>query len=489
MPTIIPHETITIAEAVELSQRRDLELSAEARSRIARCRSYLEEKLKAGNGVYYGINTGFGALEKVRISNDKIEELQLNLVRSHACGTGAPVRDEIIRLMLLLKVIGLARGHSGVRVELVEGLVGFLNHDIHPVVYEQGSLGASGDLAPLAHLSLPLIGEGQVYANGAASKAGDVLAQAGLKPLRLKAKEGLALLNGTQFMTAFGCAIAHGAGSILIKADLVAASSLDAYSCRLEPFQDVIHLLRPHDGQMAVAEHILSLLGGSELATQPKQQTQDPYSFRCIPQVHGASRDAIVHAMMVIETELNAVTDNPLIFSDEDKIVSGGNFHGQPVALVLDYLAIALAELGSISERRTFLLLSGQRGLPDFLAGDPGLQSGLMILQYTAAALVAENRLHCTPSSVDNVITSQGQEDHVSMGAHAAIKCMKVLDNLKRILAIESLCATRALELRQPARTSPVVSEWCSSVMSLAGRMQGDRQWHDAIAAVAGELL
>lgn len=486
MSTIIPHGEITIAKAVELSQKRDLQLSKEATDRISKCRTFLEGKLKSDTATYYGINTGFGALEKVRITGDKIEELQLNLVRSHACGTGGRVSEEITRLMLLLKVITLARGHSGVRVELVQRLVDFLNLGVHPVVYEKGSLGASGDLAPLAHLSLPLIGEGEVTFKEEVRNTANVLSGLNLQPLQLKAKEGLAMLNGTQFMSAYGCAIVASVQHLLSKADLTAAASLDAFACRLDPFDALIHEVRPHEGQVAVAQHMLTLLDGSELAAQDKIQTQDPYSFRCIPQVHGASRDALVHVMMILETEINSVTDNPLIFPDEDRIISGGNFHGQLLALAYDYLAIALAELGSISERRTYLLLSGQRGLPDFLADDPGLQSGLMILQYTAAALVAENKVLSTPASVDNVITSQGQEDHVSMGAHAAVKAMKALENLKRIVAIESICATTALATKLPGKTSPAIEQWIEAVRSEISHARGDRSWYQEIETVAG---
>jgi len=488
MPTIIQHGNIAIAQAAELSQRRDMKLSKEAITRINKCRKYLEQKLKADNGTYYGINTGFGALQKVRISNDKIDELQLNLVRSHACGTGAMVPENIVRLMMLLKVISLDKGHSGVRVEVVQRLVDFLNLGIHPVVYEQGSLGASGDLAPLAHLSLPLIGEGEVTFQGKVQSASRVLAKLKLKPLRLKAKEGLALLNGTQFMSAYACAIAATLPKLIPRSEFIAAASFDAFECRLEPLDDLLQAVRLHGESAIVAEYMRALIKGSKIAAKPKDQTQDPYSFRCTPQVHGASRTAVLHVHKIIETEINSVTDNPLIFPDEDKIISGGNFHGQPLALALDYLAIALAELGSISERRTYCLLSGQRGLTDFLARDPGLQSGLMILQYTAAALVAENRLFASPASVDNVMTSQGQEDHVSMGAHAAVKAMKVMENLKRILAIETICAVTALDQRRPLRSSKEIENWAAKCRKTMGFADGDRSWHDSVEKLSADL-
>lgn len=485
MPTILPTGDITIAEAMMLSQRNDLELSLEAIHRISGCRDYLESKLEEDNGTYYGINTGFGALERVRIAEDKIEQLQLNLVRSHACGTGNPVQGEIVRLMMLLKVIALSKGHSGVRVEVVQRLLDFLNNEVIPLVFEQGSLGASGDLAPLAHMSLPIIGEGHVLFEDDVREAGEVLDELELEPIHLKAKEGLALLNGTQFMTAYACTVIMAAEAMIAKANLVAAASLDAFGCRLEPFDELVHKVRPHEGQVEVASGIRNILTGSALSAQPKTQTQDPYSFRCIPQVHGASRDALVHAMMVIETEINSVTDNPLIFPDQDKIISGGNFHGQPLALALDYLAIAIAEIGSISERRTYHLLSGKRGLPDFLAKDPGLESGLMIAQYTAAALVAENRKNCTPASVDNAITSQGQEDHVSMGAMAAVKCLNTLAHTETILGIELICAAEALEHRRPARSSEQVELLVRKLRDEVPALDGDRSLRDAIEKAA----
>lgn len=488
MATAIPSGLTTIAQAVELSQQRDLELSQEAIDRITACRSYLDMKLSSGNDTYYGINTGFGSLEKVRISNDKIEELQLNLVRSHACGTGAPVSEDIVRLMLLLKIITLSKGKSGVRADLVQRLVDFLNNDIHPVVNEQGSLGASGDLAPLAHLSLPLIGEGEVTFGGRVRNAAEVLTELNLEPLQLKAKEGLAMLNGTQLMSAYGCIILNELQSLVPKIDLIAATSVDAFGCRLDPFEEAVHAARGHEGQEHVAAHIRSLLEGSELSAQAKGQTQDPYSFRCIPQVHGASRDAVVHAMMVFETEINSVTDNPLILPEEDKIISGGNFHGQPLALSLDYLTMAIAELSSISERRTYLLLSGKRGLPEFLAAEPGLHSGLMIAQYTAAALVGENRQLSMPASTDNAQSSNGQEDHVSMGARAAVKSLEVLRNLEKVLAIEWICAAQALEHRKPQRSSPGIEEATESLRTLVAPVTTDRALYQDIELAVGLL-
>lgn len=431
-----------------------LELSQEARQKINAGREYLDKKLAGSEEPVYGINTGFGSLCNVQISPEQLSDLQRNLVMSHACGLGQEVPAEIVRLMLLLKAQNLAYGYSGVQLVTVELLIDLFNHDILPVVYEQGSLGASGDLAPLAHMSLPLLGLGEVIYKGCRMPAGEALRRAGLKPLELKSKEGLALLNGTQFMSAYGVYSLLRTFRLSILADVIGALSLDAYDGRIEPFHARLHEIRNHKGQIRTAERIRKLLEGSELINRPKAHVQDPYSFRCIPQVHGASKDSINYVAYVFSCEMNAVTDNPTIFPDEDMIISGGNFHGQPLALALDNLAIALAELGNISERRTYQLISGKRGLPPFLVARPGLNSGFMIPQYTAASIVSQNKQLCTPSSVDSIESSQGQEDHVSMGANAATKALKVVNNLERILAIELFNAAQALEFRRPARTS-----------------------------------
>jgi histidine ammonia-lyase len=437
-----------------------LELSAEARQRITRCREYLDQTLAAREDPVYGINTGFGSLCNVQISNGPLADLQRNLVMSHACGFGSEVPEEIVRLMLLLKIQSLSYGHSGVQPETVELLVSFFNNDILPVVYEQGSLGASGDLAPLAHLSLPLLGLGEVNFKGRRMPAAQALQEAGLKPLEMKSKEGLALLNGTQFMSAYGVYSLLKTFRLSILADVIGALSLDAFDGRIEPFHPRLHEIRNHKGQIRTAERIRKLLEGSELISRPKTHVQDPYSFRCIPQVHGASKDSINYVAYVFSCEMNAVTDNPTLFPEEDMIISGGNFHGQPLALALDNLAIALAELGNISERRTYQLISGKRGLPPFLVAHPGLNSGFMIPQYTAASIVSQNKQLCTPASVDSIESSQGQEDHVSMGANAATKALKVVNNLERILAIELFNAAQALEFRRPARTSPFLEDF-----------------------------
>jgi histidine ammonia-lyase len=472
-------QRLTIATlAGILKQGRQLALGHEARQCIEAGRSFLEKTLSESDEPIYGINTGFGALCHVKISKHQIEELQHNLVVSHACGTGDPVPQDMVRLMLLLKVQSLSYGHSGVRTEVVERLIAMYNHDVLPVVYEQGSLGASGDLAPLAHLSLPLFGEGEVWYQNEPRPAAEVLAELGWQPIVLKAKEGLALLNGTQFMGAYACMLLIESHALMDKAEIVAALSTDAYDCRSEPFDALIHHIRRQPGQVEVAARMRHLLAGSEIASKAKTQVQDPYSFRCIPQVHGASRQAIAHVREVVEHEINGVTDNPNIFPEEGRILSGGNFHGQPLALALDYLAIALAELGSIAERRTYLLLGGKRGLPEFLTSQSGLHSGLMIPQYTAAAIASQNKQLCTPASVDSIVSSNGQEDHVSMGANAATKAWRVLQNVQRIQAIELLAATQALGFRAPLKTSPLLEGVLADFRKAVPFDDHDRAWY-----------
>lgn len=458
-------------------------LSADAAGRIRTNRAYLDDILRKGD-TYYGINTGFGSLCNVRIEDHELALLQENLVRSHACGMGDEVPQEIVRLMLLLKVHGLSRGYSGVRTEVVQRLADFYNLGITPVVFELGSLGASGDLAPLAHLTLPLFGAGEVYYKGQKRPAADVLKEAGLEPLPLAAKEGLALLNGTQFMSSYGSWALLAAQRLSLWADVIAALSAEGFNAKAEPYRHAIHRVRPHKGQVDTAARMRSLLEGSAMQQLEKTQVQDPYSFRCVPQVHGASKDVIDTVTRVVETEINSVTDNPIVFHDEDAIVSGGNFHGQPLALHLDFLAIALAELGNISERRTYLLISGQRGLPPFLAADAGLNSGFMIAQYTAAAIVSQTKQLCTPASVDSIVSSNGQEDHVSMGANAATKLRKVVLNVQRVLAIELLTAAQAIEFRRPHKTSEVLEKVQALVRAQISYMDKDRILHnDLIAA------
>jgi histidine ammonia-lyase len=434
--------------ALLMSPASSIELSDESKRLIQNCRRYLEQKLQTSNAPFYGINTGFGSLCNIRISNQEVEELQVNLVRSHASGTGEEVPSEVVRMMLLLKIQSLSYGHSGVRLATVEQLLYFLNEGIYPVIYQLGSLGASGDLAPLAHLSLALIGEGKVRMDGRQLSAKEALAQRKLEPLILGAKEGLALLNGTQFSTAYLVWGLLEAARLWEVANCCAAISIEAFDGLSAPFDDRLHQIRRQQGQIHTAAAIREWLKDSEIWYREKPYVQDPYAFRCVPQVHGASWDAFQYGEQIALNEVNAVTDNPNLFPESDAILSGGNFHAQPIALALDFLAIAAAELGSISERRTFQLLSGARHLPPFLIENPGLHSGLMIPQYTAASIVSQNKQLCTPASVDSIVSSNGQEDHVSMAANAGTKAYRVVQNVERILAIEFMTAAQALHFR-----------------------------------------
>jgi len=437
-----------------LKKDSTLVLSDDAKKKIQTCRDFLDAKMDGSNTAYYGINTGFGALYDKSISESDLGLLQQNLVMSHACGTGDEVPEEIVRLMLFLKIQGLSYGNSGVQVETVQLLIEFFNRGILPVIFEQGSLGASGDLAPLAHLSLPLIGMGEVRVNGEKIAAEQALSMHGLKPVSLKSKEGLALLNGTQFMNAYGVWSVLQSYKLERAADVIAALSLDGYDGRLDPFHHLIHEVRPHAGQIETAVRFRLLLKGSQMIERKKKHVQDPYAFRCIPQVHGATKDTLNYVANVFFTEMNSVTDNPTVFPQQDLIISAGNFHGQPLALAMDFLAIAMAELGSISERRTYQLIAGLRELPPFLVANPGLDSGFMIPQYTAASIVSQNKQLCTPAAVDSIVSSNGQEDHVSMGANAATKLRKVVVNIEKVLAIELMNASQAMEFRRPLRTS-----------------------------------
>ncbi len=430
-------------------------LSEPARKRIKKGRGYLDRKLRDSAAPVYGINTGFGSLRNIAIDKKSYNQLQINALRAHACGAGDEAPQDIVRLMLLLKIQSLSYGNSGVELATVERLVDFYNNGVIPIVYEQGSLGASGDLAPLSHLCLPLIAEGEVLHKGKRKSAALLHKELKWKPLALKAKEGLALLNGTQFMSAYGVWLIIQAQKFTCIADTISALSIDGFNAKSEPFDKLIHKVRPHRGQAECAEFITKTLKGSELSNGKKNDVQDPYSFRCIPQVHGAAKDVIRHTGAIFSAEIISVTDNPLIFPDEDKILSGGNFHGHPLSMALDYLGIALANLGNISERRTYQLLSGQRGLPPFLAKEPGLNTGLMILQYTAASVVSQNKQFASPASIDSIVSSNGQEDYVSMGANAAVKCYRIIQNLKTIFAIELIAAAQAIQFRKPATTSP----------------------------------
>ena len=446
-----------------LDSKARLELSPEAIAKIEKCRNYLDHKTEISEVPLYGITTGFGSLCNRNISPNELTTLQENLVKSHACSVGTEVCPEIVRLMLLLKAHALSMGHSGVQVVTVQRVLDLYNNDILPIVYDRGSLGASGDLAPLANLFLPLIGEGDVNYKGVRRPAAEVLKEVGLEPVKLQSKEGLALLNGTQFMSSNGVYAIIRARHIMKGADMIGAISLEAFDGRIEPFFDNIHQVRPHKGQIETSEAFRRLLAGSELIAKPKKHVQDPYSFRCIPQVHGAIKDAIRYVSGVLLTEINSVTDNPTIFPDEDCIISGGNFHGEPLALVYDYLAVALAELGNISERRVAQLIMGFRGLPEFLVAEPGLNSGFMIPQYAAASMVSQNKMYCFSAASDSIVSSNGQEDHVSMGANAATKLHKILDNLENILAIELMNGAQGLDFRRPEKTSPILEEFMAA--------------------------
>lgn len=475
---------LTLENIYTLQQEgAQVELSKAATARITKSREFLENKLKNNDKPIYGINTGFGSLYKNQISNDELNQLQYNLLVSHACGTGDEVPQEIVKLMLVLKAQSLSYGYSGVQLETVQRLIDYFNHDITPVVYQQGSLGASGDLAPLAHLSLPLLGEGEIYHKGKKLHGSEANKIVGKPNIVLQAKEGIGLINGTQFMSAYGCYTVLKAQQLTLWADTIAAVSFEAFNGNLKAFDKRIARIRPHEGHMHTATYFNELLLDSEIVKQDGKAVQDPYSFRCIPQVHGASKDALAYIKQAIHTEINSVTDNPLIFPDEGDTLSGGNFHGQPIALPLDYMAIATAELGNISERRTYLLVSGQRGLPEFLVANPGVNSGFMIPQYTAASMVSQNKQYCTPASVDSITSSNGQEDHVSMGANAATKAYKVVQNVERILAIELFTAMQALDFRKDIKSSTQIEKLRENYRKVVPFVEDDTYMHPHIDA------
>lgn len=434
-----------------------IELSDDAHKRIVECREYLDRKIAESTTPIYGVTTGFGSLCNVSIGSDYLAQLQINLMMSHACGTGDRVPNDIVKIMLLLKIQSLSYGFSGCQLVTVNRLIDFFNNEIYPVVYMQGSLGASGDLVPLAHLSLPLVGLGEVEHKGMVMSGAEVLQKFDWQPIKLASKEGLALLNGTQNMGAFAVWALLQSIRLSDWADKIAAMSLDAYYGLKAPFTDAVHQVRPHKGQIVTAARMRELLEGSQIIEKPKTYVQDPYSFRCIPQVHGTVKDTIEYVRSVVDVEVNSATDNPTVCPDEDIIISAGNFHGEPIAMPMDFLAIAMCELANISERRIYKLVSGTRGLPSFLVANPGVNSGFMIPQYTAASIVSLNKSLATPSSVDSIPSSQGQEDHVSMGANAAIKLYKVVLNTERVLAIELFNAAQALDFRRPLRSSEII--------------------------------
>ncbi len=462
-----------------LDFNQQISITFDAHEKITACRKYLDSKMKDAGSLYYGINTGFGFLQNVQIDAGSIEQLQYNLLVSHACGLGEEVPKDIVKLMLMLKVKSLSYGNSGVQIDTVKRLIDMFNNGVTPVIFTQGSLGASGDLAPLSHMSLPLLGLGEVYYQGQKQPSKKVMEELNWSPIQLQSKEGLALINGTQFMCAYGLYCLKKSEHLIAMADLISAMSFDAFDCILEPLDPHIHSIRVHKGQVSTASAVRNYLKDSEISKLSKKQVQDPYSFRCIPQVHGATKDAFEHVQSVFMREANSVTDNPNIFPEDDLIVSGGNFHGQPLALVLDYLAIAMSELGNISERRTYQLISGQRGLPLFLVKNPGLNSGFMIPQYTAAGIVSENKQLCTPSSVDSISSSNNQEDHVSMGANGATKCLRVINNVEKILSIELMSAAQALDFRRPLKSSSQVEALMEGFRKVVSFNEVDRLLHD----------
>ena len=484
---ILNNQWVSLLELeLVLKKSSEVVLGPQATLAIQRGFSFLQGKVKEEGAIYYGINTGFGSLCNTVISTEDLNQLQVNLIRSHACGVGAEVPTHLVKRMLLLKAIALSKGFSGVQLATVERLLFLYNNDLIPVVYEQGSLGASGDLAPLAHLCLPLIGEGEVRVNGERIPGSELRAKFGLEPITLQAKEGLALLNGTQFMNAYGTYAVSTGIHLFYEGLKIAALSLEAYDGRQEPFQANVNELRKQSGQIEVATTMRGLLNST---TRIKNHVQDPYSFRCIPQVHGASLDTLNFVKTTFENELNAVTDNPTLFPEEDQIVSAGNFHGQPLALAMDFLAIALAELGSISERRINKLISGTRDLPPFLVKHAGLNSGFMIVQYAAASIVSQNKQLCTPASVDTIDSSNGQEDHVSMGANAATKLYRVLDNVISVAAMEWLTAAQAYDFRAGWKLTTEIDSLYNQLRSEVSFMATDRYLHEDIICARNLLI
>ncbi len=476
----ISQNDLTIADIESiLKENLKLKLDQQTEKKVSSNRLYLDQKLENSDVLHYGINTGFGSLCNKVISSGELRKLQVNLVRSHACGLGKKVDNEMVKIMMLLKIQSLSRGYSGITLTTLKRLIYFFNHDIFPIVYEQGSLGASGDLAPLAHMSLALIGEGFVSYNNKLISAEQIHIDLKIDPILLETKEGLALLNGTQFMSAYAVHAALDVSRLFDHSTKISALSLDAYNCQLSPFNPELHALRPYHGQQYISAEILKLLSESDLVKVKDKDVQDPYSFRCIPQVHGASYDVFIDFKQKVEIEINSVTDNPVIIDDKNQIISGGNFHGQPLAYIMDFLTIAIAELGSISERRVYKLISGTRGLPAFLVQNPGLNSGLMIPQYTAASIVSKNKILCQPASVDSIESSNGQEDHVSMGSISAVKLKEVIENVQRILSIELLVASQAFGFRSTRKTSPSLTNLIENFSNEVPFIEEDTVMHD----------
>ncbi|MBR1718816.1 MAG: histidine ammonia-lyase [Phocaeicola sp.] len=479
----ISAEHLTIERIDEIIRNGyKIELSEDARQRIIRCRKYLDEKIERESEPIYGVTTGFGSLCKVSIGADQLSELQVNLIMSHACGVGERVPNDIVKIMILLKIQNMSYGYSGCKLDTVKRMIDFFNNDVYPIVYMQGSLGASGDLVPLAHLCLPMLGMGEVEYQEQRMTGADLLKKMNWLPIKLASKEGLALLNGTQNMAAFAVWALINAQRLSTWADKISAMSLEAFDGRIDPFIHAVHVLRPHKGQIETADYIRQLLEGSELIKQPKVNVQDPYSFRCIPQVHGAVKDTIHYVYSVIDREINSVTDNPIVCENEDAVISAGNFHGEPIAMPLDFLCIALSELANISERRIYRLVSGTRGLPSFLVANPGVNSGFMITQYTAAAVVSQSKTLGMPASVDSIPSSQDQEDHVSMGANAATKLYKVVYNTEKVLAIELFNAAQALDFRRPLKSSPAIEAIYEEYRKIVPFLKEDQVMYTHIA-------
>ncbi|MCU0328801.1 MAG: aromatic amino acid ammonia-lyase [Chitinophagales bacterium] len=482
MFTIDLDQWYTISDIAQIIyQRKKIALSPAVIARVKESRAFLEQHISSSKSPIYGINTGFGSLYNVSISPEELSDLQENLIKSHACQVGPAVPQEIVKMMLLLKIIALSKGYSAISIELLELLVRWYNDDFIPFVQQNGSLGASGDLSPLAQLFLPLLHEGKVHYQGQVVAYKEIAAQFDYPQLKLRAKEGLALLNGTQFMLAYAVYLGYHFDKMIDKANLIAAMSIDAFEGRIEPFDSKIGKIRPHSGHIWVASQISSLLKNSQFASQHKKHVQDPYSFRCIPQVVGAIKTALTHFAQVVETEINSVTDNPNVFWEEKEILSAGNFHGEPLAMVLDYLSLAMCELGSIAERRIYLLISGQRDLPTYLVAKSGINSGFMIVQYSAASLVSLNKQYATPSVVDSIVSSNGQEDIVSMGANSALKAMQIYENLKKIIAMEAMTAAQALDFRRPIKSSDIIEDFHKSLRNRVKFIEQDQIMNELI--------
>ena len=471
--------SLTLEQTAEVASGAQAGLAHSARARIERSRRFVEDIVARGE-VVYGINTGFGALSDVTIPPDKLRELQVNLVRSHACGVGEPLLERAVRAMMIQRANVLAKGYSGCRSEVIETLLEMLNAGVHPVIPSRGSVGASGDLAPLAHLALVAIGEGEALYRGTRVKGGEALDAAGIQPLTLEAKEGLALLNGTQAMTAVGGLALLDAERLTDAADVSGAMTLEALKGTPVAFDHKIHAVRPHPGQIRSARRLRELIDGSEIRESHRDHVVDPrvqdaYAIRCMPQVHGAVRDSLAHARRILEIEINSATDNPLIFAEAGEVLSGGNFHGEPIALTLDYAAIAIADLGTISERRVERLVNPDlSGLPAFLTPDPGMNSGMMIAQIVAASLIAENNVLAHPASVANLPTSGNKEDHVSMGMTSALKFAHIVKNVEVIVAIEAMCAAQGLDFLKPLKPGPRLAEAYSRIRAVVPRLERD---------------